>query len=87
VPLPPGFPGGSPLPDETMRASAEQASGQRTALGLARAKARTAEPGPAKQTNTPKAAISPLATTSGRSDSFPRPFGHALGLPADVFVF
>ncbi|WP_175694555.1 ImcF-related family protein [Burkholderia ambifaria] len=87
VPLPPGLPGGSPLPDETKRASAEQASGQRTALGLARAKARTAEPGPAKQTNTPKAAISPLATTSGRSDSFPRPFGHALGLPADVFVF
>ncbi|UEP38490.1 type VI secretion protein VasK [Burkholderia ambifaria] len=87
VPLPPGFPGGSPLPDDTMRAPTEQASGQRTALGLARAKARTAEPGPAKQTSTPKAAISPLATTSGRSDSFPRPFGHALGLPADVFVF
>ncbi|MBY4765911.1 ImcF-related family protein [Burkholderia ambifaria] len=87
VPLPHGLPGGSPLPDDTMRASAEQASGQRTALGLARAKARPAEPGAAKQTNTPKAAISPLAAMSGRSDSSPRPFGHALGLPADVFVF
>ncbi|OXI83622.1 type VI secretion protein VasK [Burkholderia sp. AU31652] len=87
VPLPPGLPGGRPLPDEAMPATTAQASGQRATLELAQAKTRTAEPGSAKQTAAPKAAISPLATTSGLADSPSGPFGHALRLLGDAFVF
>ena len=87
VPLPPGFPGGNPLPDDAMRATTKQASGQRAVLDLAQAKTRTAEPESARQTTPPKAAISPLATTSGLSDSPTRPFRHALTLLGDAFVF
>ncbi|NIE55014.1 MULTISPECIES: ImcF-related family protein [unclassified Burkholderia] len=87
VPLPPGLPGGGALPDAVMQATTEQASGQRTTLELDQAKTRTAEPGSAKQTAAPKAAISPLATTSGLADSPSSPFGHALRLLGDAFVF
>ncbi|VWC54365.1 ImcF-related family protein [Burkholderia lata] len=87
VPLPPGLPGGRPLPDEAMPATTAQASGQRATLELAQAKTRTAEPGSAKQTASSKAAISPLATTSGLADSSSSPFGHALRLLGDAFVF
>ena len=87
VPLPPGVPGGGALPDAVMQATTEQASGQRTALELAQAKAQVTERGMAKQTTVPKVAISPLATTSGRSESSSSPFGHALSLLGDAFVF
>ncbi|VWD04697.1 type VI secretion protein VasK [Burkholderia lata] len=87
VPLPPGLPGGRPLPDEAMRATTEQASGQRTASELAQAKTRTAASGSMKQAAMPVAAISPLATTSGLPDSLSSPFGHALSLLGDTFVF
>jgi type VI secretion system protein ImpL len=87
VPLPPGLPGGRPLPDEAMRATTEQASGQRTASELAQAKTRTATSGSTKQATMPVAAISPLATTSGLADSPSSPFGHAPSLLGDAFVF
>ncbi|MBN3831949.1 ImcF-related family protein [Burkholderia sp. Ac-20344] len=87
VPLPPGLPGGGAVPDTVMPATTEQASGQRTALEFAQTKAQAAERGAAQQTAAAKATISPLATTSGLSESSSSPFGHALSLLGDAFVF
>lgn len=87
VPLPPGLPGGHPLPDVAKPATTESAASQRSTPELAQAKTRAAKSGATNQTPAPTAAISSLAATSGLSDSPSSPFGHALMLLGDAFVF
>ncbi|EDT43671.1 ImcF-related family protein [Burkholderia ambifaria] len=86
VPLPPGLPGRSRLPDETMWAAPEKVSGRDTDLKPTRAPMQTTTAVSTTQT-TPRPAISPAATTSALSDSPASPFGHALALLGDAFVF
>ncbi|WP_233410098.1 ImcF-related family protein [Burkholderia anthina] len=87
VALPPGLPGGRPLPDAAKPATTEHAVSQRSTPELAQAKTRAAKPGATNRTPAPKAASSPLAATSGFSDFPSSPFGHALMLLGDAFVF